>query len=404
VKPRALLWLLALVIVGALAWSLVNWRNQPPEIPFAKVVRESIMSTVSTNGKVEPLDWAPARAERSGAVIAILIERGKHVDQDSPLVEMDASEAKADLAAAQSRIEQAHAELAVLDKGGRATDLADISSGIEKAKLDRDTAQKDLDSFTRLQTKGAATKQEVSLAQQRVDTARIQIESYERKRTALVAAPDKSAALARLHDAESAAQLAQQRIKQSVVRAPISGTVYQFDLKRGAYLAAGDSVASIGKLDRVRVNVYVDEPDLGRVTRGLPVSITWDALPGRTWSGTVDKTPTQIEALGSRQVGQVLCVIENPGRDLLPGTNVTAEIRAQQIQNALTIPREAIRRELGQAGVFILSGDRVAWKKITMGIGNTTRAQVEGVNEGDSIALPTEKPLKEGMLVKPLFP
>jgi len=404
VKPRALLWLLALVIVGALAWSLVNWRNQPPEIPFAKVVRESIMSTVSTNGKVEPLDWAPARAERSGAVIAILIERGKHVDQDSPLVEMDASEAKADLAAAQSRIEQAHAELAVLDKGGRATDLADISSGIEKAKLDRDTAQKDLDSFTRLQTKGAATKQEVSLAQQRVDTARIQIESYERKRTALVAAPDKSAALARLHDAESAAQLAQQRIKQSVVRAPISGTVYQFDLKRGAYLAAGDSVASIGKLDRVRVNVYVDEPDLGRVTRGLPVSITWDALPGRTWSGTVDKTPTQIEALGSRQVGQVLCVIENPGRDLLPGTNVTAEIRAEQVQNALTIPREAIRRELGQAGVFILSGDRVAWKKITMGIGNTTRAQVEGVNEGDSIALPTEKPLKEGMLVKPLFP
>ncbi|MGA3189170.1 MAG: efflux RND transporter periplasmic adaptor subunit [Bryobacteraceae bacterium] len=403
-KPRALLWLLALVIVGALAWSLVNWRNQPPEIPFAKVVRESIMSTVSTNGKVEPLDWAPARAERSGAVIAILIERGKHVDQDSPLVEMDASEAKADLAAAQSRIEQAHAELAVLDKGGRATDLADISSGIEKAKLDRDTAQKDLDSFTRLQTKGAATKQEVSLAQQRVDTARIQIESYERKRTALVAAPDKSAALARLHDAESAAQLAQQRIKQSVVRAPISGTVYQFDLKRGAYLAAGDSVASIGKLDRVRVNVYVDEPDLGRVTRGLPVSITWDALPGRTWSGTVDKTPTQIEALGSRQVGQVLCVIENPGRDLLPGTNVTAEIRAEQVQNALTIPREAIRRELGQAGVFILSGDRVAWKKITMGIGNTTRAQVEGVNEGDSIALPTEKPLKEGMLVKPLFP
>jgi multidrug efflux pump subunit AcrA (membrane-fusion protein) len=102
-------------------------------------------------------------------------------------------------------------------------------------------------------------------------------------------------------------------------------------------------------------------------------------------------------------VGQVICIIENPDRDLLPGTNVTAEIRADSVQNALTVPREAIRRELGQAGVFVLSGDRVVWKKITMGIGNTTRAQVEGVNEGDSIALPTEKPLKEGMIVKPEY-
>jgi len=50
----------------------------------------------------------------------------------------------------------------------------------------------------------------------------------------------------------------------------------------------------------------------------------------------------------------------------------------------------------------VLSGDHVTWKKITTGIGNTTRAQVEGLNEGDSIALPTEKPLKEGMQVKPV--
>jgi len=403
VRPRAILWVLALAAVGGLVWTLVSWRREPPEIPFTKVVRESIISSVSTNGKVEPSDWATARAERSGPVVAIMIERGKRVEQDAPLVEIDASDARAELAAAQSRMEQTRAELAMFDRGGRTTDLADISSGIEKAKSELGAAQKDFDRDTRLQAKGAATGVEVATAKQRVDAARLQIRSLEQKRESLVAPPDKSAALARLHDAESAAKLADQRIKQSVVRAPISGVVYQFDLKRGAYLNAGDIVAYIGKLERVRVNVYVDEPDLGRVTRGLPVSITWDALPDRTWKGTVDKTPTQVEALGSRQVGQVICVIENPDRDLLPGTNVTAEIRAESVQNALTIPREAIRRELGQAGVFVLSGDRVVWKKITMGIGNTTRAQVEGVSEGDSIALPTEKPLKEGMVVKAVY-
>jgi HlyD family secretion protein len=404
VRPRNILWLvLVLAMVGGGVWWLVNWRNQPPEIPFAKAVRESIVSSVSTNGQVEPIEWATARAERSGPVGTILIDRGKFVAEGAPLVEIDASDARAELAAAQSRIEQARADLAMFDRGGRATDLVDISSGIEKAKLELEAAQKEYDSLTRLEAQQAATKFEVATARQRVENAQLLIRSFEQKRTALVAAADKSAALARLHDAETASKLAEQRIKQSTVRAPISGVVYRFDLKRGAYLNAGDIVAYIGKLERVRVNVYVDEPDLGRVARGLPVSITWDALPGRSWSGVVDKTPTQIEALGSRQVGQVICVIENPDRDLLPGTNVTAEIRAESVQNALTIPREAIRRELGQAGVFVLAGDRVAWKKITMGIGNTTRAQVEGVSEGESIALPTEKPLKEGMIVKPVY-
>ncbi len=403
-RPRAILGILALAAVAGLLWSLVHWRNQPPDIPFTKVVRETIVSDVSTNGKVEPFDSATARAGRSGPVVAILVDRGKHVEQGDPLVEMDASDAQADLAAAQSRMEQTRADLAMFERGGRTTDLADITSGIEKAKLELQAAEKELEIDTRLQAKGAATSMEVATARQRVDIARQQIQSLEQKRTSLVAAPDRSAAMARLHDAESAAKLANERIQQSTVRAPISGVIYQFDLKRGAYLTAGDIVAYIGKLDRVKVNVYVDEPDLGRVSRGLPVSITWDALPGRTWKGVVDKTPTQVEPLGSRQVGQVICVIENPDRDLLPGTNVTADIRAESVENALTVPREAIRRELGQAGVFVLSGDRVAWKKITMGIGNTTRAQVEGVSEGDSIALPTEKPLKEGMIVKPVYP
>ncbi len=402
-RPRVILWSLALIGIAALAWSVVNWRNQPPEVPFAKAVRESLVSSVSTNGKVEPIEWAPARASRAGPVDAILIERGKRVEQDAPLVEIDATEAKADLAAAQSRIEQVRADLAMYEKGGHAPELADIASGIEKARLELQAAQKEYDGLKRLEGQQAATRVEVAAAKQRVDNAQLQIQSFEQKRASLVAPPDKAAALARLHDAESAAKLADQRIRQSVVRAPISGVVYQFDLKRGAYLNAGDVVATIGKLERVRVNVYVDEPDLGRVKRGLPVSIKWDALPGRSWSGVVDKTPTQIEALGSRQVGQVICVIENPDRDLLPGTNVTADIRTESVENVLTIPREAIRRELGQAGVFVLSGDRVVWRKINMGIGNTTRAQVEGLSEGDSIALPTEKPLKEGMVVKPVF-
>lgn len=404
-KPRFWIGVATAVCVGLLIWQIAKWKNQPAEVSFARVVRETIISSVPTNGKVEPVVWATARAERAGAVQAILIQRGQNVEQGQALVNLDASEARAEKVAAQSRIDEIRAELDTISKGGRAADLAEISSGLDRAHLDLQTAQKDYDALVRLQAKQAATAFEVSAAKQRIEQAQLQIKSFEGRKAALVGASDRTSAEARLRDAESALRLADDHIRLSVVRAPVSGTVYQFDLKPGSYLNAGDPVASIGHLDRVNVKVYVDEQDLGRVAKGMPVKITWDALPGRVWSGAVDRTPTQIVPLGSRQVGEVVCLIENPNRDLLPGTNVNAEIRSESVDNALTIPKEAVRRELGQAGVYVLdSGDRLEWRKIALGINSTTRTQVDGLKEGDAVALITEKPLKDGMVVKPVFP
>lgn len=402
-KLRHLLGVVALAIAASGVWYAVTLRNQPPELAFARVVRESITSSVPTNGKVEPIEWAEARAERAGAVEKILVQRGARVEQGAALIELDSSEARAALAAAQARVTQARADLEVIEKGGRASDLNAIAGDLEREKLELAVAQKEYDSLARLQSKQAATAYEVAQAKDKVDRAQQQIRSLEQRRGALVVPQDRSAAEARLRDAESAVALAEDRMRKSVIRAPLAGTVYQFDLKPGAYLNAGDLVASIGQLAKVRVKVFVDEPDLGRVTRGKPVVITWDAIPGRQWKGVVDKTPTQIVSLGTRQVGEVFCVIENPDRDLLPGTNVNVDITAEEAPSALTIPKEAVRRELGQAGVYTLAGNTLAWKKIKLGVSNTTRAQVEGLNENDAVALPSEKPLKDGMVVTPRF-
>src|SRR5262249_37193145 len=149
----------------------------------------------------------------------------------------------------------------------------------------------------------------------------------EQKKAALATGTDRAPVQARLDEAQAAERLAETQIKQSVIRAPIEGTIYQFDLKPGAILNVGDTVAAIGKLDRVRVKVFVDEPDLGHVAVGMLVIITWDALAGRTWNGEVDRMPTEIVPNGTRRVGDVGCVIHNPDRDLLPNANVTVEIR-----------------------------------------------------------------------------
>lgn len=402
-KTRLVLTVLFLAAIGAGAWLIVVARNQPPEVSFVKVKREAITDSVPTNGKVEPIEWAEAHAETDGPVEAILVRRGEHVDKGAPLVELDSGEAKANLAAAQARVTEARAEIQVLDKGGRAGDITAIASDMERAKLDLASARKDYEALTRLQAKQAATGMEVAQAKDRMDRAQAQIHALEQRRASLVAQTDRTSAEARLHDAEAAVTLSQERIQKSIIRAPISGTIYQFDLKPGAYLNAGDVVAAVGDLSRVRVKVFVDEPDLGRVKVGMPVVITWDALPGKEWKGAVDRTPTQIVALGTRQVGEVLCLIENREGQLLPGTNVNVEILSKVVNDALTIPKEAVQHQNGETGVFVLNGQTVEWKKVTLGISNTTRTQVDGLQEGDAVALPSEKPLKSGMIVNPQF-
>jgi HlyD family secretion protein len=401
---RLLILVTVLAILGVAAWQIDKWKKQPSEVSFTRVARETITSSVPTNGKVEPVEWASARAERSGAVQEILIQRGQHVARDAELVRLDSAEARADRAAAQSRIDQIQIELDTMKKGGKASDLAQISSELDRAQLDLATAKKEYESQVRLRDRQATTGTELNAAKNRVDQFNLQIKSLEERKAALVAPSDRTSAEARLREAESSLHLAEERIRQSVVRAPIEGEIYQFDLKPGAYLNAGDIVASVGRLDRVRVTVFVDERDLGRVAKNMPVKITWDALPKRMWKGSVDRTPTQIVPLGTRQVGEVVCLIENPDRDLLPGTNVNAEIRSESVDNALTIPKESVRRELGQAGVYVLDGDRLVWRNVTLGVNNVTRTQVDGLKEGDAVALLTDKPLKDGMIVKAVFP
>jgi HlyD family secretion protein len=185
-----------------------------------------------------------------------------------------------------------------------------------------------------------------------------------------------------------------------VLHAPLAGQVYGLALRPGAYLAAGDLLANVGRLDRVRVRVYVDEPLLGRVAPGEPVTITWEALPGRQWRGSVEKMPAAIQPLGSRQVGEVVSVIDNPGRELLPGTNVDASIRTGVAEGALVIPKEALHHDSAGDWVFLREGDHVAHRAVKTGNATVTQVQVTaGLAEGDSVALPTDVPLADGVKV-----
>lgn len=401
---RALLAVAPVLLLAVLVWWELDRRSAPPEVPFARVKRETLVSTVVTNGKVEPLEWVAVRALRSGLVEKVYVRHGQWVARGQTLAELDSGGAQIELAAAEGRLEQARATLAVLDRGGPALEKARLEGELKQARLELETAQREHDELARLAAKQAATRQEVADALRRLNEARLRIESLERQRAALADPADRQAAEGRVREAEAAVRLARLRIEQGRIRAPVAGVVYDIEVRAGGYVNAGDSIAKVGQTEKVRVRLYVDEPELGRVGRGMPVTITWDALPGKRWRGTVEQTPTQVVTLGTRQVGEVICAIDNPGGELLPGTNINAEILSQSAENALTVPKEALRTSGGQTGVLVLNDGKVAWRPVRVGVASLTRAQVvSGLRDGEAVALPVGQRLGDGDAVRPVF-
>ena len=387
-------------------WWYLDHRDSAPVIHFSTVKPMRIESTVSTNGKVEPVDWAAARAETAGVVKAIDVQRGQDVKAGQTLVLLDVTAAQSDLAGALAREQEAQAETQTLGQGGKASQLANLNDSIRTTQASLEVAQRNYDVMQRLASQQAATKLQVQEAKDTVDRTRLQLAALQDQKRTLVSTSDKTVAQARLHDAQSAVSLAQHRIGLGDIRAPIGGTLYQFDLKLGAYLQPGDIVGLIGDLDKVKVTVYVDEPDLGRVGIGMPVTITWDARPGQKWYGRVDKLPTEVTALNARTVGEVTTIVDNPNHDLIPGVTVNATIISKVVPDAMAIPKAALRDINGTNGVYKLAGDHLVWTPVKPGVSDINDVQIlDGLKQGDRVAdrvvEPSDAEIVNRMRVRP---
>jgi HlyD family secretion protein len=397
-------WLWLLIPVALLLWWGLDSREATPEVHFAATRRLTIESTVSTNGKVEPVEWAAARAETAGVVRTVEVQRGQRLEAGQILVRLDTKSAESDLASALAKEQEARAEVTTLGQGGKAATLANLNDSIRTAQAAVDVARRDYEAFQRLQAQQAATKLQVLESKDALDRAKLLLASLQHQRSTQVTASDRVVAEAKLRDARSAVALAQHRVTLGDIRSPIAGTVYQFDVKVGAYMQPGDLVALIGKLDRVKVIVYIDEPDLGRVAVGMPVRITWDARPGREWWGRVDRLPTQVVAQGTRTVGEVTTIVENPNHDLLPGVTVNATVVSAVVKDALAIPKAALRTFRGASGVYKLSGRTVVWTPVKTGVSDVNNVQIlSGLQLRDRVAEQSgDIEIRNGMRVNPV--
>jgi len=139
------------------------------------------------------------------------------------------------------------------------------------------------------------------------------------------------------------------------------------------------------------------------VKLALPVTITWDGLPGREWKGAVEKLPIQVISMGNRQVGEVQTLVDNQTRELRPGANINVRILTSKLDSALVIPKECISREKGETVVYVLNGIKVDRRPLSLGASSVAKSEIlSGLKEGEAVAILTDQPLTAGEAVRPV--
>jgi HlyD family secretion protein len=377
-------------------------------VRVVKVERASLVSNLTTNGKVEPVDARELRALAPGTVTNVLVKEGDHVKSGQLLVELDRTEAAAAMARAEAELQAAEDDVRAIEKGGTTSENLELDNSIQKATLETQEANRQLGISERLLAKNAATRSEVDAAKDRANKANQDLAYLQSRRGKRYSAGDRERARGRVTEARASLDLAKERLNASSAVSPVTGVVYALPVQRGNFVNRGDLLAKVADLDRLRVKVYVDEPELGRLAQGQDVALTWDAAPGVTWPGKVNRMPAAVELLGTRSVGAVECVIENKDHRLLPGVNVNVEIVAKHSENTLTLPKEAVISEAGEGTkasrhfVYVYGGDgAVQRKEVQLGIADATRVEIlQGLSEGQTIAVGGEHKLSDGIKVK----
>lgn len=272
----------ATVMVAAVALALIF--NRP----------ESAAATQSTDDAYIRAEITSVAPEITGLVEAVLVEENQPVRAGQLLVQIDDREyvlaernAAAALAHARAAADGIHAQIEV-----QQSVIRQAQSTIEADQATRELARLDYNRYKSLAADGSGTVQarqqakarlQVEEAQQTKDQAILQAQKG--RQAALQA--DLLRAQAEIRQAEAALAQARLDLSRTRITAPIAGTIGHKRVRVGNYARTGDPLLTLVPLTDIYIEANFRETQLARMRQGQPVRVTVDALPGRTFTGTV---------------------------------------------------------------------------------------------------------------------
>lgn len=312
-------WIGAVAIVGA-AGAYAYWQHQQqvnakPVYVAEAVKRGNLSITVSANGTLQPTRTVNVGSELSGTVRRVLVDVNDEVKQGQVLVVLDTDKlnaqlnrSKASVASALARLQQAQATLKEARSNfARQEEVHRLSAGKVPSAAEMDAGRASVDR----------------------------------------AVADEAAARASVDDARAALQTDETNLSKASIKSPIDGVILTRSVDPGNAVAASLQAVTLftvaEDLKKLRLEVSVDEADIGQVQTGQRASFTVSAHPSRTYPAKV----TRVD-YGSTKTDNVVTYlarldVRNEDLSLRPGMTASASIRANERSDVLLVPNAALR-------------------------------------------------------------
>ena len=375
--------------VGCSSPSAEEARTPPAPLVISTVTVESrpIDRFIRVTGSLVADAQAEVSAESGGRVVATPIERGTRVEAGAVLVRVSPAEADAQLQEAEANAAQIEARLGL--KPGDSFDPANVPE-VMNARASLDLAEAE---FARIRS---LLDQKV-VSQSEFDQRRTQVEAARQQYQVAQNAAEQS--YRSLGAARARVALARKGVADTAVRAPFTGLVAERLVSVGDYVTRGTRVATIVRIDPMRVELTVPEQAVSLVSVGQSVKLSVDAYPDESFDAQVKFVAPALRA--DQRALTVEAVAANPDGRLKPGLFATASIRRPQSEPALLVPETAVETVSGTSRVYVVRGDTIEERIVTLGDHIEDEIEItSGIAAGDVVAADPKGRLTDGAKVK----
>ncbi|MGQ9630961.1 MAG: efflux RND transporter periplasmic adaptor subunit [bacterium] len=412
-----------LMVLGNLLWERGR-RGAPKPVRISEATSGDLITSVSATGTIVPRERADVMAPISGIVEEVYFEEGDQVRKGDVLIRLDDDNLRVQKA-------QAEANLALAER--------QVAQSLIKARAAHEDARRAYERIQALYRDGIASLEEWQTVQNRYRLAREELNLIEGRpidddrKSPPRADADIIHNSPQVAQARSALESVLAQLEDSIIRAPISGTVVLRTINVGAAVAPGTPLMAIADVEHLEAEANVDEVDIGEVKMGQETVVRSDAFIGVELPGRVTKIAPQAQRVGNINAVRISSSIDRNDGRLRAGVTCTVKIITNRRKNTLQVPLEAIFEEdlkkPGEGGekkfVFVIKGGgkneaprsdkesgtpggkkraRIAAiekREVKTGLSNVNNIEIlEGLREGEEVVVSEKKNLKSGDRVK----
>ena len=378
--------------VAACSTQAKSTTDSPADAPEAISITTAVVESrpldrfLRVTGSLTADEQAEVSAETSGRVIATPVERGTRVAQGAVLVQISPAETAAQLQEAEANAAQIEARLGLAPGG---LSVPDSVPEVMNARAALQLAEAEFNRIKSLLDQKVVSQSEYDQRQTQVEVARQQLQ---------VARNSAEQSYRSLQAARARVALARKSVADTHVRAPFSGVVSERVVSAGDYVARGTRVATVVRIDPLRVELTVPEQYVSLVKTGQLVRLTVDAYPDRDFSATIRFVSPALRP--DQRALTVEAVAANPEGLLKPGLFATALIKQDSSAPGLLVPTTAVETVSGTSRVFVVKEGRIEERIVTLGERLDGLVEItSGVAAGDVVAAEPKGRLADGRAV-----